>query len=209
MTQKNGILSKITAPLRKLYDWTEKLAESKHSSWALFGVSFAESSFFPIPPDVLLLALGGLKPKKAFRYALICSVGSILGGIGGYCIGMFLFDAIGRPILEFYGWGAEEAFNRIGDLYRDYDAWAVGVSGFTPIPYKVFTIAAGVFKINFFVFVFASTVGRSARFFIEGVILWKFGPAIKPIIEKYFDWISILFVIFLIAGFFAVKWFAH
>ena len=190
--------------LRKLYDWVLYWAETPYGSWALFILAFAESSFFPIPPDVLLIALAISIPAKAFRYALICSAGSVLGGIAGYVIGYQFMDLIGFRILNFYG--LMEKYDIISDLYGRYNAWAVGIAGFTPIPYKVFTISAGAFKINFPVFLMASVVSRSARFFLVGWLIYKFGAGIRSFIDRYFNILAVVFVVLLIGGFILIKW---
>ena len=191
-------------PIKRLYDWVLSWAETKYGSWALFLNAFAESSFFPIPPDILLIALGVGKPKKSLFYSLLCSIGSVLGGILGYFIGLKFMDLIGFKIIEIYG--LSENYDYIRNLYQQYDAWAVGIAGFTPIPYKVFTIAAGAFKISFPVFIVASVVSRSARFFLVGGLIYVFGPKIKEIIEKYFNIFAILFAILLVLGFILVKY---
>ncbi|GBE41020.1 SNARE associated Golgi protein [bacterium BMS3Bbin09] len=190
--------------IKKMYDWVLHWANTPYAVPALFFLAFAESSFFPVPPDVLLIALAISIPKKSFKYATICTVGSILGGMLGYVIGLELIDTIGMPILNFYG--AMDKYEYIQDLYMKYDAWAVGIAGFTPIPYKIFTIAAGAFKINFFVFVLASIVGRAGRFFLVAGLIWKFGPAIRDFIEKYFNYLSIAFMVLLIGGFLIIKY---
>jgi len=189
--------------LRRLYDWVLHWAETPFGSWALFILAFAESSFFPIPPDVLLIALAISIPAKAFRYALICSVGSVLGGMAGYVIGHQFMDLIGFRILAFYD--LMDNYSVISKLYERYNAWAVGIAGFTPIPYKVFTISAGAFKINFPVFLAASIASRSARFFIVGWLIYKFGSGIRTFIDRYFNILSVVFVILLIGGFILVK----
>jgi len=191
--------------LRRLYDWVLYWAETPYGSWALFILAFAESSFFPIPPDVLLIALAISIPAKAFRYALICSAGSVLGGIAGYVIGYQFMDLIGFRILNFYG--LMEKYDIISDLYGRYNAWAVGIAGFTPVPYKVFTISAGAFKINFPVFLMASVVSRSARFFLVGWLIYKFGAGIRSFIDRYFNILAVVFVVLLIGGFILIKWF--
>ncbi|MBU0698996.1 MAG: VTT domain-containing protein, partial [Proteobacteria bacterium] len=137
--------------LRRLYDWILRWAQTPYGAWALFLLAFCESSFFPIPPDVLLIALAVAVPRKSLRYALVCSAGSVLGGCFGYLIGWQFMASIGSRIVDFYGLGSKIEY--IGALYKTYDAWAVGIAGFTPIPYKVFTISAGAFKIDFWVFV--------------------------------------------------------
>ncbi len=191
--------------LRKLYDWVLRWAETPYGSWALFLLAFAESSFFPVPPDVLLIALAISIPAKAFRYALICSVGSVLGGAAGYVIGYQFMDLVGFRIVDFYGFA--EQYQTVGDLYNRYNAWAVGVAGFTPVPYKVFTISAGAFKIHFIIFLLASAVSRFARFFLVGWLIYKFGPSIKEFIDRYFNILAFVFVVLLIGGFVLIKYF--
>ena len=193
---------------RRLYDWVIHFADTKYGTTALFVLSFAESSFFPVPPDVLLgpLALGA--PKKWLRFALACSIASVLGGILGYCIGMFLWQAIGPWVFAHFGVVGltEENFEIFQAKYDKWNFWIVFTCGFTPLPYKVCTITAGVAKINFIAFLIASTVSRTARFFIvAGLMGWK-GEKIRPFIEKYFNWVSLAFVALLIGGFVVIKW---
>ena len=190
---------------RKLYDWVLHWAETPYGSWALFLLAFSESSFFPIPPDVLLIALAVAVPRKSMRFALICSIGSVLGGCFGYLIGWQFMSGLGEKIVAFYG--LDDKVDYIGNLYRNYDAWAIGIAGFTPIPYKVFTIAAGMFKINFIVFVLGSFISRSARFFLVGGLIYLFGPRIQRFIEKYFNILAVAFTILLITGFVVIKHF--
>lgn len=189
--------------LKKLYEWVLKWADTPYGGWALFILAFSESSFFPIPPDVLLIALAVGKPKKALKFALICSIGSVLGGIVGYLIGWQFMAVMGHKIIAFYG--LTEKVTTIASLYNQYNAWAVGIAGFTPIPYKVFTITAGAFRINFLIFLLASTVSRSARFFIVGGLIFMFGPRIQVFIDKYFNILAIAFTVLLIASFFLIK----
>jgi membrane protein YqaA with SNARE-associated domain len=179
-------------------------AKTPYGASALFILAFCESSFFPIPPDILLIALAISIPLKSFRYALICSIGSVLGGAFGYLIGVELMDTIGKPILVFYG--VMDKYEHIGKLYNQYNARAVGIAGFTPIPYKVFTIAAGAFKIDFWVFLLASFISRSARFFIVAALIYKFGSPIKSFIDKYFNLLTIVFTLLLILGFILIKY---
>lgn len=190
--------------LRKTYDWVLHWSATKHALPALAILAFAESSFFPIPPDVLLIAMAVAVPLKAFRFAAVCSVASVLGGMFGYLIGWQFMDLFGTRIVEFYHF--QEQFAKIGGWYEEYNAWAVGAAGFTPLPYKVFTIAAGAFKINFPIFVLASLVSRSARFFIVAALIYKFGAPIKVFIEKYFNLLSIVFIVLLFAGFVLLKY---
>lgn len=170
---------------------------------ALFALSFAESSFFPIPPDVLIMALAMGRPRRALRFAAIATVGSVLGGIAGYFIGHFLFEQVGRPILEFYGAGA--TFEHVGELYRQNLVVALGTAGFTPVPYKVFTIAGGAFAVPLLTFVLISLVSRGARFFLVAGLIMYFGPSIKTFIDRYFNLLSIIFVVLLVGGFAVVK----
>jgi len=188
---------------KKLYDWVLSWADTPYGSWALFILAFSESSFFPIPPDVLLIALAVGKPEKSLKFALICSVGSVLGGILGYMIGWQFMAILGEKIVAFYGLTEKVAY--IGSLYHQYDAWAVGIAGFTPIPYKVFTITAGAFKINFPIFLLASAASRSLRFFLVGGLIYKFGPRIQAFIDKYFNLLAVVFTILLVGGFILIK----
>jgi membrane protein YqaA with SNARE-associated domain len=190
---------------RRLYDWVLLWARTPYGTWALFLLAFSESSFFPIPPDVLLIALAVALPRKSLTYALVCSAGSVLGGCFGYVIGWQFMTSIGTKIVAFYGLTDKIAV--IADLYRNYDAWAVGIAGFTPIPYKVFTISAGMFEINFAVFFVASLVSRSARFFLVAGLIYIFGPHIQKFIEKYFNILAVAFTILLVAGFLVIRHF--
>ncbi len=185
--------------IRRLYDWVLHWAETPYGSWALFFLAFAESSFFPIPPDVLLIALALSIPARAFRYALICLAGSVAGGAAGYAIGYEFMETVGIKIINFYGLGAR--YDQIADLYNRHNAWAVIVAGFTPIPYKVFTIAGGAFKIDFSIFMAASAVGRATRFFLVGALIYRYGTGIRMFIERYFNLMTILFTVLLIGGF--------
>jgi membrane protein YqaA with SNARE-associated domain len=190
--------------LRQLYAWVLHWAETPYGTWAIFLLAFCESSFFPIPPDILLIALAVAIPKKSIKYALVCSAGSVLGGCFGYLIGWKFMAVIGNEIIRIYG--LNQKFDYIRDLYITYDAWAVGIAGFTPIPYKVFTISAGAFRINFMVFLFASLVSRSARFFLVGGLIYLIGPRIQTFIEKYFNILAVAFTVLLIAGFVLLKY---
>jgi membrane protein YqaA with SNARE-associated domain len=194
----------IEGMLRRLYHWVLHWAETPYGSWALFLLALAESSFFPVPPDVLLIALAISIPARSFRYALICSAGSVMGGMIGYLIGYQFMDLIGMKIVEFYGFTSQYA--AVGDLYDRYNAWAVGIAGFTPIPYKVFTISAGAFKIDFLVFLIASAVSRAARFFLVGWLIYRFGSGIKIFIDRYFNILAIVFTVLLVGGFIAIKY---
>jgi len=189
--------------IRRLYDWVLHWAETPYGIPALFLLAFAESSFFPIPPDVLLIALAISLPGKAFRFAAVCTLGSVIGGMLGYSIGMTFYDMIGYKILAFYGF--LNKFEVVKEMYVRYDVWFVGAAGFTPIPYKVFTIAAGAFDMNFPKFVLVSLVSRGARFYLVSALIWKFGAKIRELIDRYFNILTIVFVILLILGFVLVK----
>jgi len=190
--------------IRRLYDWTIHWAKTPHSTWALFLLAFCESSFFPIPPDVLLIALTVALPSKSFRYAWICSIGSVLGGCFGYLIGYEFYEYVGRPIISFYN--ITDVFDAVSMQFQNNAFTAIAVAGFTPIPYKVFTIAAGVCKVNIFILILASAISRSARFFMVAGLFYLFGPKIKVFIEKFFNIFTIVFVILLISGFVAIKY---
>jgi len=193
---------------RRLYDWVVHFADTRHGERVLFCLSFAESSFFPVPPDVLLAPLALGAPKKWLRFALACSIASVLGGILGYYIGMSFWSVIDKWAYAHLGViGLTDAnFIKFQGWYDRYDFWVVFTCGFTPLPYKVCTISAGVAGIDFLSFLIASTVSRSARFFIvAGLMGWK-GEEIRPVIEKYFNWFSLAFVALLIGGFFVIKW---
>jgi membrane protein YqaA with SNARE-associated domain len=198
------LVKAIFAWLRKLKDWVEGLARKPGAGWALFLIAFAESSFFPIPPDVLLIALALAIPLRAFSYALICSVGSVLGGMFGYLIGLEFYEVVGQRIIQLYG--LEEQYLAVKLLYDKNAFFAIAVAGFTPIPYKVFTIAAGAFKVSFETLVMASAVSRPARFFLVAALFYFAGPKIKPVIDKYFELATIVFVVLLIGGFVVIKY---
>lgn len=186
--------------IHDLYNWVLSWAAHPHAQWALFILAVAESSFFPIPPDVLLIAMGIADPENALRFALITSVGSVLGGTAGYGIGHFG----GRPVIKRF----LSEKNRLAaeSLYNRYDIWAIAIAGFTPIPYKVFTISAGVFAIRFGNFLFASALSRPARFFLIGGALKIWGKDIQGLIENYFNVASVIFVVLLVGGFLLIRW---
>ncbi|MDA0751365.1 MAG: DedA family protein [Verrucomicrobia bacterium] len=190
--------------MRWLYDWTISWAEKPQGTWALFLIAFAESSFFPIPPDVLLIALCVGSVTKSYRFAAICTLGSLLGGIAGYGIGLYGFEMIGEPIVKAYH--GEAVMEKIKTWYDTYGFWGNLLAAVTPIPYKVFTIASGAFEFSFTSFMLASVVGRSLRFFAVATLLFFFGPSIKAFIEKYFNLCAWAFMIFLIGGFILLKY---
>ena len=190
--------------LRKTYDWVLHWAGTPYAVPALFILSFAESSFFPIPPDVLLLAMAVAAPKRSFYFAAVCSVSSVLGGMFGYYLGYGFMDLVGDRIVEFYHF--QDKWQTISALYNEHGGWAVAAAGFTPLPYKVFTLAAGAFKIDFLVFVFASLLSRSARFFLVAGMIYFFGAPVKSFIDKYFNILSVVFFVLLFLGFLLIKY---
>ncbi len=190
--------------VRRLYDWVLHWAETPYGTVALFALAFAESSFFPVPPDVLLIALAISIPARAFRYALICTLGSLIGGVVGYSLGYFAYEGVGRPIVEFYHGQALMA--QIKTKYDLYGFWGVLVAAITPIPYKIFTISSGVFRFNFQEFLAASIIGRSLRFFVVAALIWRFGAPIRDFIDRYFNRLSIAFTVLLIGGFVVIKY---
>ena len=187
----------------RIFEWIDQIAASPHPGWWLFALAFAESSFFPIPPDVLLITLGVATPERAIWYGLVCSLGSVLGGIFGYGIGLWG----GRPLI--YKIFSATKIQAVERLYDKYNAWATGIAGLTPIPYKVFTISGGAFKINFKIFLIASIASRCFRFMTEGVLLALFGESIRDFLYTQFNWLSIAFVILLIGGFWAIHHFGR
>lgn len=189
--------------IRRLYDWTLTWAVKPSASIALFTLAFVESSFFIIPPDVLLIAMCVANPRRSFIYALICSLGSVLGGAFGYAIGYWFYDTVGQWIVTTLG--LQGAFAIVEQKYQENVFAAVAVAAFTPIPYKVFTLAAGFFKVSFFEFMLSSIIGRSARFVIVAALMFFFGPPIKIWIEKWFDLLAILFTVLLLGGFVLLK----
>lgn len=198
------MLRKTFGPLRKLYDWTVAKSGDPKAEKYLALLAFAESSFFPIPPDVLLLAMGFSNRKRSFRYALICLVFSVLGGMVGYAIGYGLYESIGVPIISFHHLGP--LMESIGARYEANAFLAVFTAAFTPIPYKLITISSGLFRISFAPFLLATILGRGARFFLVAGVLYTVGPKARPFIEKYFEWFTLLFSALLIGGFLALRY---
>jgi membrane protein YqaA with SNARE-associated domain len=189
--------------IRGLYDWVLSLAGHRHALWALGLIAFAESSVFPIPPDILMIPMIVARPSRAFLIAAVALAASVAGGVFGYVIGAFLFDAVGRPVLDFYGAAAE--FDVFARRYNDWGAWAVLIGGVTPFPYKIITILSGSTGLNFWVFLISSVIARGLRFFILAGLLWRFGEPIRDFIEKRLGLMFTLFVVILAAGFYAVK----
>ena len=200
--------------LRNLYNWVLKWADSKYGPLALGLMALAEASFFPIPPDVLLIALCLGSQNKSFNFGLICSIGSILGATIGYAIGSFLwwntpttFTPLANFFFDIIPGFSNDVFYSIKSQYEQWNFWIIFTAGFTPIPFKIFTITAGAFDINFILFLIASTVSRSARFFIVCGLIWKYGESIEKFINKYFNILALAFTILLFGGFLLAKLF--
>lgn len=190
--------------LRRLYDWTMTLSGHRHALWALAAIAFIESSVFPIPPDILIIPMVLAAPTRAWKIALVATVASVLGGILGYAIGAFLFDSLGRPLLDFYGYA--DKFAAFEAEYNKWGAWIVAGAGFTPFPYKVITIASGVTHLDPVVFIIASVLSRAARFFLIAALLWKFGEPIRQFIDRYLPWLATAFFVLLFGGFIALRY---
>jgi len=190
--------------LRKLYDWTMHQAAGAKAPYALGVVSFVESSVFPIPPDVLLIPMVIAERLKAWWYALICTVTSVLGGVLGYAIGALLFTEVAEPILHFYGYA--DKFRTFAAEYNEWGAWIVFIAGVTPFPFKVITIASGATGLNLPVFIVASIVARGLRFFIVAALLYYLGPPIRAFIERRLGLVFSIFVISLVGGFVVLKY---
>lgn len=193
--------------VKRLYDWMLSWGESRWGALALFLFAFAESSFFPIPPDVLLIALCLGAVARSFRFAAICTAGSILGAMLGYAIGFFAWQTTAGEYTAlahffFNHVFSVEAFEKVGALYDQYNFWIVFTAGFTPLPYKIFTITGGLFHINFVMFIIASIISRGLRFFLIAGLIWKFGAPIKGFIDKYFNLLAIAFTVLLVGSFF-------
>lgn len=192
-------------PVRRLYDWVLHWAHTPHGALALFVFAAAESIFFPIPPDPLLLALCLGAPHRSLRFAGLATLASVVGGAVGYGIGYAGWGLLGDV---FYAWipgVTPDAFSGVQDLYRRYDFWAVFLAGLTPIPYKVFTLSSGVFSIHFGIFFLASALSRGFRFMVEGVLIYRFGPPIARFIDRYFNLLTWIFGILLVLGFVVVE----
>jgi len=190
---------------RSLYDWVVNWAATAHARTALFLIAFAEASFFPIPPDVLLIAMGVSTPKKAFRFAAICLAGSIAGGVLGYGMGMAIWPAVDQFFYDWVPGFTPERFEKMRILFEENVFFTIFTAGFTPIPFKIFTISAGVAGISFWPFLGASILSRGLRFYLVSGTFYYFGPAMKEKIEKYFDLFAVVFTLLGIGGFLAVK----
>lgn len=198
--------------IKKLYHWVLKWADSKYGGLALGVMALAEASFFPIPPDVLLIALCLGAQNKSFKFGLICSIGSIIGAMIGYGIGYFLwwsspgsFTSLANLFFDIIPGFSTDVFYSIKDQYEEWNFWIVFTAGFTPIPFKIFTISAGAFDINFILFIIASTISRTARFFLVSGLIWKYGKPIEKFIDKYFNLLALIFTVLLFGGFLLAK----
>ncbi|MCQ2915087.1 MAG: DedA family protein [Alphaproteobacteria bacterium] len=197
------LLIKIQDLMHKMYNKIIQYAQHPHAVWILAFISFLESSCFPIPPDALLIPMMVAKPKKSFLYATVCTVASVVGGFAGYAIGMFLYDTVAEPILNYYGY--MDKLQVFKNYYYQYGAWIVAAAGFTPFPYKVITILSGSLGLAIGVFSVASILSRGGRFFVLAFLLWKFGAPIQGFIDKHLGKLSILFFLLLVGGFALIK----
>ena len=191
--------------LRQTYDYIINLSGKQNALVWLAVISFVESSFFPIPPDIMLIPMILATPKKAWKIAGVCTIASILGAYLGYIIGVYFFELIAEPLLNFYGY--LEKFNEFKQLYEEYGAWIVFGAGITPFPYKIITIASGVVHLNLAVFTVASILARGLRFFLIAWLLKTYGEKMRLFIEKNLGWLSVLFLVLLIGGFALIKLF--
>ncbi|MBR1825871.1 MAG: DedA family protein [Alphaproteobacteria bacterium] len=191
--------------IRRIYDAVIHLSGSKYAIWWLAAFSFIESSFFPIPPDIMLIPMILAAPKQAWKIAGVCTVSSVVGAYLGYVIGLYFFQLIAEPILNFYHF--TDKFNEFKNLYTEYGAWIVFGAGITPFPYKIITIASGVVHLNLIVFTIASILARGLRFFVIAWLLKTYGERMRMFIEKNLGWLSVLFLILLIGGFALIKLF--
>jgi membrane protein YqaA with SNARE-associated domain len=188
---------------KRLYDWTIALSSSPKAPQALAAVSFAESSFFPVPPDVMLVPMVMAKPHRAWHYAAICTIASVLGGLAGYAIGALLYDTLGLWLIQLYGYGDKmDAFRA---LYQEHGHWIILIKGFTPIPFKLITIASGLAGYDLFWFVVLSLITRGARFYLVAGVMNRFGGPIRRFIEDNLTIVGIISVVALVGGFAAAK----
>jgi membrane protein YqaA with SNARE-associated domain len=190
--------------MKRIYDWMMEQARHERAPMALFWISFIESSFFPIPPDVMLIPMVIANRLKAWWYATVATIGSVIGGAFGYAIGFFFFEAIGLPILKFYG--KAEGFEHFTSWFNEWGVWILILKGWTPFPYKVLTITAGVTHMPFLEFMLASVVARAMRFYLVAGLLYFFGEPIRDFIEKRLTLVTTVFVVVLIGGFVAIRY---
>ncbi len=204
MTENLTTAGPKASPLRRLYDWTIALAGKRHAETALFWIAFVESSFFPLPPDLLLVPMALARRERAWRYAAICTVASVVGGVLGYAIGYFLFESVGRPILEFYK--VMDQYHHLKSLFDEWGVWIIIAKGMTPIPYKLVTITAGALNFALIPFMLASIISRSIRFFLVAALIWKFGEPVRTFIEKRLEVVTTVFLVLLVGGFFLIRY---
>jgi membrane protein YqaA with SNARE-associated domain len=190
--------------LRSLYDWCLQMARSRHAVWGLGTISFAESSVFPIPPDVMLIPMALAEPRRAWRYATICTLASVAGGVAGYLIGLLLFDTVGQRVIEFYGYG--DKMETLRGYYADWGVWIILIAGITPFPYKLITIASGFAGYNILAFILFSFIARGIRFYAVAFLFYRFGEQARAILEERLTFWFWLFVTLLIGGF-ALAWY--
>lgn len=192
-----------TGFIHKIYDWIIRLSGNRNALMWLFIISFVESSFFPIPPDIMLIPMILATPKEAWKIAGVCTIASVIGAYLGYIIGVYFFQLIAEPLLNFYGY--LDKFNEFKNLYEEYGAWIVFGAGITPFPYKIITIASGVVHLNLVVFTIASVIARGLRFFLIAWLLKTYGAKMRIFIEKNLGWLSVLFLVLLFGGFILIK----
>jgi membrane protein YqaA with SNARE-associated domain len=190
--------------LRRLYDWCIAAADKPYAVWILGIVSFAESSFFPVPPDVMLIPMSLAQPRRAWLFAFVCTVTSVLGGVLGYAIGALLYDSIGGWIIQLYGYG--DKVEQFRAAYAEYGAWIILLKGLTPIPYKLVTITSGFADYNLFLFILFSVITRGARFYVLAFLLYRYGPRARAIIEERLGFWVTIGAIGLALGFVIVFW---
>jgi membrane protein YqaA with SNARE-associated domain len=189
--------------IRRTYDWTIQWAEHRRSLHALSFLAFIESIFFPVPADVLLMLMGAAKPKKALYYGMVCSFFSVLGGAAGYVLGYYAWQAVDSLFFRFVF--SQELFLKVGLLFEQNAFWAIFTAAFTPIPFKVFTVAGGAFQISFLPFLAGALLGRPLRFMLVSSLLYFFGAPVRDLVEKYFNLFTILFALLLVGGFAVIK----
>lgn len=190
--------------MRRLYDWMMQAAGHRRAPQALFWVSFIESSIFPIPPDVMLIPMVLRERLKAWAYATLCTVGSVLGGIAGYAIGYYLLEYIGQPVIKLYG--LESKWGQLSEWFKEWGVWVLLIKGPTPFPYKVLTIFAGAMHMNIWAFIFASILSRAMRFYLVAALLYWYGEPIREFIEKRLNLLATLLVVGLVGGFVAIRY---
>ncbi len=201
----SSIVAKKPNIMRRLYDWTISWADKPYGMWALALISFAESSFFPIPPDVLLIPMVMGKPKAWFKIATVCTLSSVLGGLFGWTLGYFAWELLSNFFFTYIPGFSEDLFNQIQQKYQEQGGLIIFGAAFTPIPYKVFTIAAGVCSIYIPTLILASILGRGGRFYLVAIIIYYVGPKAQPYIDKYFNWLALAFFVLLVGGFIIIK----